>query len=107
MKITQALIDQAAIIANAKVGDTIEESFRGGKWYTPPSRVVLGDPEVHYRVKPQPRMVYCNLYKNGSTYFHPTAEEARQAAKNDRGQIGDSVKAFAVPFQQIGEGEKP
>lgn len=104
MKITQALIDQAAIIANAKVGDTIEESFRGGKWYTPPSRVVLGDREVRYRIKPQPRVVYVNTYRDShSDFIHNDLESAKEAARG----FESLYASIAAPYQQIGEGEKP
>lgn len=100
MKITQALIDQAAMIANAKVGDELEESRSGRSWTGLCQTVFLNEPNYTYRIKPQPRVVYCNLQGSCIISVRETAAEACNCATS-------YATAIAVPFQQIGEGEKP
>lgn len=102
MKITQALIDQASMIANAKVGDELEESTRHAERWDGDFKgaVALQSNTYRYRIKPQPRVVYVNIYHNGAMFSHATAEAAVAGA-------GIGTSAIAVPYQQIGEGEKP
>jgi hypothetical protein len=54
MKITQRMIDQAAMIASAKVGQQLQEFCMGG-WLDMSHGVVsLDDGNFAYRLKPEP-----------------------------------------------------
>lgn len=108
MKITQALIDQAAMIANAKVGDELEQATLHGGWLwkTQPDdeAILIGSPRFNYRIKPQPRVVYVNTHKEtGKKFVHDNPESAIVAAQG----FHILYESIAVPFQQIGEGEQP
>lgn len=95
MKITQELIDQAAMIANAKVGDELEESVRSGSFRSPIGAVVLNSTFYTYRIKPQPRTIWVNEYPSGGRYTYKSKKEAIDMA------AGCRPERTAVEYREV------
>lgn len=63
----------------------------------------FADRNTHYRLKPEPRVVWVNLYKGGSPCAHETKEQAMRGAKDCLGRMGHDVVAAAVRFVESPE----
>lgn len=86
MKITQHMIDQAKMFANAKVGDEVQVFFRGVE-ILPSSvyhSVSLSEEKgaVEYRIG-EPRVeTWMNVHRSAGRFLYDTEEDARRDAAN-------------------------
>ena len=91
MKITQHMIEQASIIANAKVGDELEvKETQGQNWRE--CYAFIGSEQ--YRIKPQPRTIWVNEYPNGGYAVHESIAAAKDITNSDATRI-------AVEYREV------
>ena len=96
MKITQHMIEQAAVIANAKVGDELEESIGGERFKSclDDGGAIIGPYDFTYRIKPQPRTIWVNEYPNGGYAVHESIAAAKDITNSDATRI-------AVEYREV------
>lgn len=77
MKITQRMIDQARMIAEAKVGQQLQYQFLDDGWKDVKEKAafMFDCGNYAYRLKPEPRTLFVNEYKGNGEGF-PSAETA-------------------------------
>jgi hypothetical protein len=76
-------------------GKTIEyhTELDGGKW-TEVTEVEFTSKPEQYRIKPDPRKIWVNIYPDGALQAYPTKEKAQQ-------YCGRAVVRIAVPFVEV------
>ena len=95
MKITQRMIDQSRMIAEAKVGHELQGQYRGGPWEDAAGRAVwFDDGDLEYRLKPEPRTIWVNEYPVLPGAIHDTEDDARQRASR-------SATRIAVEYREV------
>lgn len=89
-------VDQMIEVLTAyKAGKKIEvKGHDGVKWHNTP-KPAWDFVECDYRVKPEPKVLWVNEYKNGSGYGHTTRENAEGVARESHTRI--AVRYVEMP----------
>lgn len=91
----KALLPVVTAFAEGKV---IQERYDGGGWRDIPpwSTLAFSLDAENYRVKPEPREFYINIYDDGCKYLHATSTAAAQAFSSRSCYAGTTIKVREV-----------